>query len=387
MDSAVYLDYNATTPVDPRVVLAMMPYLREQFGNASSAHSYGYPAHAALVTARSRVARLVGAKPSEIVFTGGASETNNLSIKGAVFARFPRPAHIVSTVIEHPAVLNTLAYLQSRFSVAHTLVPVDVSGRVDPDEIRSAIRSETVLISVMHANNEVGTLQPIRAIGGIAREAGVLFHVDAAQSAGKIPLDVEGDSVDLLSIAGHKLYAPKGVGALYIRQGAAIDPLIHGSGQEGGIRAGTENIPGTVAMGVACELALNELADESHRLTWLRDRLEQRLRDGIPGLELNGHPLERLPNTLNVSFPHVTGQAVLALGPDVAASTGSACHSSQPEPSPVLLAMGLSPERAIGAVRLSLGRMSTEAEIDRAGDCLVNAYRQLIPAREGSLSA
>lgn len=373
MERAVYLDYNATTPIDPRVVDAMLPYLYEHFGNASSAHEYGYEAHRAVEDARSRTASLIGARPEEIVFTGGGSETDNLAIKGVVFANLDQSPHVITTSVEHPAVLNTLRYLQGRFGVDFTTLPVDEYGLLDPDAFRDALRPATVLATIMHANNEVGTVQPIAEIASIARDNGVLLHIDAAQSAGKIPIDVNELGVDLLTIAGHKVYGPKGIGALYVRRGTILDPLVHGSGQERGLRAGTENVASIVGLGMACELASGEL-NGPHHLLELRDLLHRLLDERIPGTLVNGHPTQRLPNTLNVSLPGALGQAVLAYAPGVAASTGSACHSGASDPSPVLTAMGLPAERALGALRLSLGRWSTEDEMRRAADLLQQGY-------------
>ncbi|MDQ2743937.1 MAG: cysteine desulfurase [Chloroflexota bacterium] len=375
MERPVYLDYNATTPVDPRVVKAMIPYLYEQFGNASSAHQYGYEANVAMERARGQMARLLGAKPAEVVFTGGGSETDNLAIKGVVFANLTKKPHVVTTSIEHPAVLNTVRYLEHRFGAECTIVPVDEFGLVDPDGIRAALRPNTVLVTVMHANNEVGTLQPIEEIGRITRERGILLHVDAAQSAGKIPIDVEALGVDLLAVAGHKIYGPKGMGALYIRRGTVIDPLVHGSGQEHGMHAGTQNVASMVGLGLAAELAAEDLPEEGPKLIALRDCLQTLLAERIPGLMLNGHPERRLPNTLNVSLPGALGPAVLAYAPGVAASTGSACHSGVNDPSPVLTAMGLPVDRALGALRLSLGRWSTNEDVERATDLLVQGYQ------------
>lgn len=370
----IYLDYNATTPVDPAVVDAMLPYLTVRFGNASSAHQYGSDAHHAMDRAREQVATMLGAAPDEIVFTGGGSESDNLAIKGVVLTTLPRHPHVISTAIEHPAVRTTLAYLARRFGVDHTVLSVDEYGMVSPEAVRQALRPETVLVSVMHANNEVGTLQPLAEIARLTREAGVLFHTDAAQSAGKIDVDVAALGVDLLTLAGHKLYAPKGVGALYVRRGVTLDPLVHGSGQEQGLRAGTENVAALVALGKACELARADLAGETLRLTSLRDRLHLCLESRIPGLQLNGHPTQRLPNTLNVSVPGAEGSAVLACSPGVAASTGSACHSGLSEPSSVLLAMGPAGGRARGALRLSVGRWSTDSEVERAADLVGKGY-------------
>lgn len=373
MERAVYLDHNATTPIDPRVVDAMLPYLYEQFGNASSAYEYGYEAHRAVEEARARVASLIGARAEEIVFTGGGSETDNLAIKGVVFANLDRSPHVITTSVEHPAVLNTLRYLQRRFAIDFTVLPVDEHGILDPEALRAALRPATVLATIMHANNEVGTIQPISQIAAITRDHGVLLHIDAAQSTGKVPINVKELGVDLLTIAGHKVYGPKGIGALYIRRGTVLDPLVHGSGQERGMRAGTENVASIAGLGMACELAGAELS-AGHHLHELRDLLHSLLAESIPGTLLNGHPTERLPNTLNVSLPGALGQAVLAYTPGVAASTGSACHSGTADPSPVLMAMGLSAERAIGALRLSLGRWSTEDDMRRAAKLLQQGY-------------
>lgn len=374
MDRPIYLDYNATTPVDPAVVDAMVPYLFERFGNASSTHAYGYEAHRAVDRAREQVAGLIGAHPEEIVFTGGGSESDNLAIKGVVYASLDRRPHVISTATEHPAVLGTLSYVARRFGADYTLLPVDEFGLVSPEAVRDALRAETVLITVMHANNEVGTIQPLKEIGRIAREAGVLFHTDAAQSIGKIGVQVDDLRLDMLTIAAHKVYGPKGIGALYVRRGTHLDSLIHGSGQEQGLRAGTENVASIVGMGKACDIAQGHLPDEEPRLEHLRDALHESLQLRIPGLMLNGHPVHRLRNTLNVSLPGALGQAVLEYTPEVAASTGSACHSGLTEPSPVLLAIGLPAERALGALRLSLGRWTTPRDVDRAADLLAEGY-------------
>jgi cysteine desulfurase len=374
MRKPIYLDYNATTPVDASVIEAMLPFLGQRFGNASSTHAYGYEAHVAMDAARQQVAALIGARPTEVVFTGGGSETDNLAIKGTVFSRLPAHSHVITTAVEHPAVLNTLAYLKHRFQVEYTLLPVDEYGLVSIDALQQAIRPDTVLVTVMHGNNEVGTLQPLDQIARVTQTAGILLHADAAQSAGKVAIDVEALGIDLLTIAGHKLYAPKGIGALYIRNGVRIDPLIHGSSQEFGMRAGTENVASAVALGKACEIARSELASDREALVRLRDELHDQLLQRISGLCLNGHPTRRLPNTLNVSFPGVLGQTVLDYAPDVAASTGSACHSALTQPSPVLSAMGLTRERALGAVRLSLGRWSTREDVVQAAEQLADAF-------------
>jgi len=372
----IYFDYNATTPIDPRVLEAMLPYLREQFGNPSSSHDYGLAAHAAIERARGQVAALLGCTPEEIVFTGGGSEADNLAIKGIAEANQAHGDHIITAQIEHPAVLATCRYLERRgFRV--TYLPVDRYGRVSLDDVQQAITPRTILITIMHANNEMGTLQPLAAIGDLARERGIPFHTDAAQSVGKLPTRVAELGVDLLTVAGHKLYAPKGVGALFVRHGLRLEPLIHGAGHEGGRRAGTENTAGIVGLGEACRLAGEGLDEETARLRNLRDRLHQGLATQVGQVYLNGHPSERLPNTLNVSFAGVESNALLSLAPEVAASTGSACHAGRTEPSAVLLAMSVSPELALGAVRLSLGRWTTAEEVDRVIPLLAERVRSL----------
>jgi cysteine desulfurase len=374
----IYLDYNATTPLDPAVLAAMRPYLETHFGNPSSGHVYGATARAGVETARAQVAALLGCAPDEVVFTGGGSESDNLALLGVALAHRDRGDHIVTTQIEHPAVLETCRYLERRFGFRVTYLPVDGQGQVEPAAVEAALTPRTLLVSVMHANNETGVLQPVAAIAAIARRHGVLVHTDAAQSVGKVPVNVAELGVDLLTVAGHKLYAPKGVGALYVRRGTVLDPLIHGAGHEGGRRAGTENVAGIVGLGAACAVARERLAAELPRLTALRDRLGAAL--AAAGWVLNGHPTARLPNTLNVSLEGAEGEEVLRRAPSVAASTGAACHSGHAEPSAVLLAMGLSRTRALGAVRLSLGRWTTEAEVDRAAEALVAAGRAALQA-------
>jgi cysteine desulfurase len=371
MPRPIYLDHNATTPVAAEVLSAMLPYLERHFGNPSSSHAYGAPAREAVERARAQVAELLGCEPESIVFTAGGSEANNLAIKGVTVDGRRDGEHIITTAIEHPAVLNACRYLERRHGYRLTIVPVDQSGLVDPDDIRSATTPSTVLISVMHANNEVGTLQPIQAIATLARERGIAMHTDAAQSVGKVWATVDELEVDLLSLAGHKLYAPKGIGALYVRPGTQLEPLIHGADHERGLRAGTENVPYIVALGTACILARERLLSGAdiavHRL---RDRLHAKLEDSVPALALNGHHERRLPNTLNVSFPNLDGEELLARAHAVAASTGSACHSGRTEPSTVLTAMGIGRARALGAVRLSLGYDTTEADVDTAAGAL-----------------
>ena len=364
----IYLDYNASTPIDPAVIEVMCPLLEGAYGNPSSGHWASAPAKVALDHARAQVAILLDCASDEIVFTSGGSEANNLALKGLFFARGDRPAHLVTSQIEHPAILAPARFLE-RFGTTVTYVPVDGNGLVDPDEIRKAITRDTFLISIMHANNEVGTIQPIAEIARIAREHGIPFHTDAAQSVGKIATKVRALGVDLLSVAGHKLYAPKGIGALYIRRGIAIEPLIHGAGHEGGRRAGTESVLLAAALGKACEIAQPGLGMPATRR--LRDLLWERLRVELgERVSLNGHVHERLPNTLNVSFAGQIGAEILERMPEVAASTGSACHAGRTELSPVLEAMGIAPEVGGGAIRFSLGRGTTEKEIEQVVDQL-----------------
>jgi len=375
---AIYLDYNATTPLDPAVVEGMLPYLREGFGNPSSTHSYGRTAHDAVEKARAQVAALLGAQPDEIVFTGGGSEASNQALKGVVFAklrgffgRWVKGAHIITSAVEHPATLQPCAFLE-RLGCKVTILPVDRYGLVDPDAVSKAIDRSTTLVSIMHANNEVGTLEPIREIGELARKHGVPMHTDAAQSLGKIPVDVNDLNVDLLSVAGHKLYAPKGVGVLYVRRGVKLEPLIHGAGHESGRRAGTENVPYIVALGMACEQARYSLPAAGMKMKQLRDRLWQLLHAALgEKIVLNGHPELRLPNTLNVNFVGQYGAELLEKTPEIAASTGSACHAGHVTLSPVLEAMGVPPQIGRGAVRLSVGRFTTEEEVDRAAQALI----------------
>lgn len=361
----IYLDYNATTPVDPQVVDELLPYLHDRFGNPSSSHEYGRQAKTAVETARARLAALLGADTSEIVFTSGGTEANNQALIAIAHANARRGKHIITTEIEHPAVINPLLRLEEQgFSV--TILPVDTYGQLDPAAVERAITRETVLISVMHANNEVGTLQPLAEIGTIARNYGVIFHTDAAQSVGKILTRVDELKVDLLTVAGHKFYAPKGVGALYVRKGTTIEPYLLGAGHESGRRAGTENVPYIVALGKAAELAQQRIIAGNAETTVLRDHLLSRLHELIDGVELNGHPSERLPNTVNVSFAGLVGAELLNHIPEIAASTGAACHDGKSVLSGVLSAMGLSRERNLGAVRFSIGQWSTCDEIDQA---------------------
>jgi cysteine desulfurase len=364
MNERIYLDYNATTPLAPEVVAAMQPYLTDVCGNPSSLHWAGVEARDAVEAARSQIAALLCCDATEVVFTSGGTEANNQALKGAFYAHGSERSrsHIITTRIEHPSILEPCRFLE-RLGADVTYVPVDRFGHVDPDQVMDAVREETVLISVMHANNEVGTIQPITEIAQIARERGILCHTDAAQTTGKIPVDAESLGVDLLSIAGHKLYAPKGVGVLFIREGVELTSLLHGASHEADRRAGTENVAAIVGLGAACELAMRWT--ETSGTASLRDYFWQRLLGTFGGLVvLNGHPDERLPNTLNVSFAGFVGCDILAKLPEVAASTGSACHAGVNSLSPVLEAMGVDESIGVGAIRFSLGRTTTRSEID-----------------------
>ncbi len=374
---AIYLDYNATTPIDPAVLKAMLPYLKDNFGNPSSGHVYGQRAKEAVEHARKQVAQLIGAKAEEVVFTSGGTESDNHAIMGTILANSKEKRHIITSRIEHPAIMNTCQYLEERVGCKVTYVPVDTYGMVDSEDVKRAITNETALITIMHANNEVGTIEPIEEIGEIAREHNVVFHTDAAQSCGKIAVDVDKLRVDLLSVAGHKLYAPKGIGALYIRSDRRLDSLIHGAGHESGRRAGTENVPYIVGIGKDCEIARRTLSEYGTRTKRLRDRFYNvLLKDlGEDNIQLNGHPEKRLPNTLNVSIRGIVGETLLTCLPPIAASTGSACHEGSTEPSPVLLAMGINHNLALGALRISLGRWTTNEEIARASRLIVEKAR------------
>lgn len=374
-EAPIYLDHNATTPIRPEVVDAMLPYLREHFGNPSSGHVYGARARTAVEKAREQVAALLGCDADEVVFTSGGTEANNLAIRGVAEARAER-VHILTSVIEHPATAQPCDWLESNCRRV-TRVGVDADGRVRIDEALAAIDTETALVTMMHANNETGVLQPIQEIARAARARGALIHTDAAQSVGKVPVRVQELGVDLLSLAGHKVYAPKGVGALYVRRGTPLVPLILGARHERGLRPGTENVASIVGLGLACELAVRDLDEESARIKALRDTLWERLAAAIPGLGLNGHRDERLPSTLNVRFPNVLGDAVLAGAPEIAASTGSACHEGYEKASPVILAMGVSPDEALGSVRLTLGRSTTGGDVDSAAESLTRAWSRL----------
>jgi cysteine desulfurase len=367
----IYLDYNASTPIDPRVAAVMRPLLDGPYANPSATHAGGRAARAIVDRARTQVASLLGCAPDEVVFTSGGSEADNLALCGVLLPLRDRGDHIITTAVEHPAILEPARFLE-RLGARVTYLDVDGTGRIDPDDVRRAITPRTILVSVMHANNEVGTIEPIEAVGAITRERGVLLHTDAAQSVGKIPTKVDELGVDLLSIAGHKLYAPKGVGALYVRRGVRLEPLIHGASHEAGRRAGTESALLVAALGAACELAADlGPMDEVRRLRdlfWglLQTRFGERV-------VLNGHPVHRLPNTLSVSFVGRVGADLLVALDDVAASTGSACHAGSVELSPVLRAMGVPPGVGMGAIRFSLGRGTTEAEINEVVERLDRA--------------
>lgn len=376
MTDPIYLDHNATTPVLPEVVEAMLPYLLEHFGNPSSSHVYGTRASTAVMRARAQVAALIGGDADEIVFTSDGTEANNLAIRGVAGAPGDR-REVVTTTVEHPATSEPCAWLE-RHGWRVMRVGVDGGGRARLDEAERAIGPGTRLVTVMHSNNETGVLQPVAELARLARTAGALVHTDAAQSLGKVPVDVRALDVDLLSIAGHKLYAPKGVGALYVRRGTPLVPFALGAGQERGMRPGTTNVASIVALGAACALVGHELDVSAARMRGLRDALWARLASLVPGLALNGHREWRLPNTLNVRFPRATGEAVLAHAPDVAASTGSACHAGHTQASAVILAMGVAAKDALGSVRLTLGRGTTEADVARAAESLSGAWRRAV---------
>lgn len=378
MTDPIYLDHNATTPLLPEVVEAMLPYLWEHFGNPSSGHVYGARARHAVAKARQEVAALLGCDEDEVVFTSGGTEANNLAIRGVTEARGDR-SHVVTTVIEHPATERPCAWLE-RHGRSVTRLRVDADGRVRVDEARNSIDAGTALVTVMHSNNETGVLQPVSELASLAHFVGAVVHTDAAQSLGKVPVRVRELDVDLLSVAGHKLYAPKGVGALYVRRGTPLVPFALGAGHERGLRPGTENVASIVGLGVACKLAARDLESVASRMRALRDALWERLAAAVAGLALNGHRELRLPNTLNVRFPRATGDAVLSGAPEIAASTGSACHEGHASASAVILAMGVAPEAAIGSVRLTLGRSTTEDEVVRAADVLVRSWRQCASA-------
>jgi len=370
--SFIYLDYNATTPTDPRVAEAMGPFLAGFFGNPSSAHRAGREARRAVDRARGQVAACLGCSAEEVVFTSGGSEANNLAIRGLVEAR--GGGHVITSAVEHPAVLEVVRALECEGRISLTVVGVDRHGRVDPTDVEQALQDDTILVTLMLANNEVGTLQPVAEVAALCRQRGIACHTDAAQAVGKVPVDVAVLGVDLLSVAGHKLYAPKGIGALYLRRGVRIVPQIRGADHERGLRAGTENVLEVVGLGAACELVHSEEAAEGEWMSSLRDRLLRLLRRGFEGLVQHGDPRYRLPNTLSVAFPGIDAAALLTrLADEVAASAGAACHAGEVNVSHVLDAMGVDPETALSTIRLSVGRFTTEEEVDRAAGLILGA--------------
>ncbi len=381
----IYLDYNATTPIDKEVAREIEPYLKNHFGNPSSTYQYGIKTKNAIEKARERVSTLLGCKPSEIVFTSGGTESNNFAIKGIAFKNKDEGNHIITTQIEHPAVLEVCKYLE-KYGFKVSYLPVDEFGLVSVSDIKKAITPKTILISIMHANNEVGTIQPIRQISKVAKENGVIMHTDAAQSVGKIPTDVNYLGVDLLSLAGHKLYAPKGIGALYVRQGIILEKLIQGAGQEQGRRAGTENVLEIVGLGKACEIAMRDLEKNISHTKKLRDSLYNGLSKKIKDIKLNGHPDKRLPNTLSLSFPGLDVDKFLSeINRYIAISAGAACHSGEVEVSYVLNAMNIPAKWAKGTLRFSTGKMATAVEIDRAVEIVSNNILRFINKEEGEI--
>ena len=388
-DRLIYMDNAATTSVRPEVLEAMMPYFTQHFGNASSIHTFGRCARRALENARKQVAAALGCEAREVYFTAGGSESDNWAIRCAVEAKASKGKHIITSAIEHHAVLHTCEYMEKQ-GYEVTYLPVDEYGLVSVESVKAAIRPDTVLITIMAANNEIGTLQPIAEIGKVAKENGILFHTDAVQAVGAIPIDVNAWNVDMLSLSGHKLHAPKGIGALYVRKGIRISNLIYGGAQERGLRAGTENLPGIVGLGKAIELAVAELPEYTERLTYLRDKLIKGILESIPDVQLNGHPTIRLPGNVNVSVRYVEGEALLMRLDlaGVAASSGSACTSGSLDPSHVLLAIGLPHEIAHGSLRLSLGNDTTEEEVDYVLEKLpgiVEALRAMSPVNASNL--
>ena len=378
----IYLDYNGTTPHDPEVVAAMRPFLEEEFGNPSSGHLYAAAPRQALNTARRQVAGLLNCSPEEVAFTSGGTEANNWAIIGTAQALRDRGRHIVTSAFEHPAVLRVCAFLEkSGYEI--TYLPVGTDGVVRAPDLKAALRPDTILVTIMHANNEVGTIQPVAELTALARTRGVRIHTDAAQSLAKIPVDVQKMGVDLLTLAGHKLYAPKGVGALYIRRGVELEAFMHGAGQEMGRRAGTENILEIVGLGKACEIAARDLEKHRRHMQAMRERLHTAIASSLTEVRLNGHPERRLPNTLSLAFRNLEANGILeAIGLEVAASAGAACHAGSVEVSHVLKAMAVPEEWAKGTLRLTTGRMTTSAEIDRAAEVIVKAVGQMESSKE-----
>ncbi|NBX67719.1 MAG: IscS subfamily cysteine desulfurase [Proteobacteria bacterium] len=376
----IYLDNNSTTPLDPRVLEAMMPYLTEKFGNAASrSHSFGWETEEAVEKARASIAKLIGANPKEVVFTSGATESINIALKGAAEMYAEKGNHIITAETEHKATLDSAKYLE-KHGCTVTYLPVDKFGAVSAAQVKAAMTDKTILVSLMHANNEVGTIHPIEEIGKVTREAGVLLHVDAAQTTGKIPIDVEKMGIDILSISAHKMYGPKGVGGLYVRRSnprVRLSPVVHGGGHERGFRSGTLNVPGIVGFGAAAEICLNDMATEIVRVQSLRDRLKEGLFAQLDEIFLNGDPIKRLPNNLNISFAFVEGEAMMMGLKDVAVSSGSACTSASLEPSYVLKAMGIGEELAHTSIRFGVGRFTTQEEIDFVIEKVVGVVKKL----------
>jgi len=383
MVKAIYLDYNGTTPHDPEVIAAMRPFLEEEFGNPSSGHLYAVMPRQALNTARRQVAGLLNCAPEEVVFTSGGTEANNWAIIGTALALRDRGRHIITSSFEHPAVLNVCHFLEKE-GYEVTYLPVDAQGIVGVADVEAALRPDTTLVTIMHANNEVGSIQPIAEIASLAKSRGIRVHSDAAQSLGKIPVDVKELEIDLLSMAGHKLYAPKGVGALYIRSGVRLETFMHGAGQEMRRRAGTENVLEIVGLGKACEIAARNLEHNRRHMQAMRDRLHAAITAGVKEVRLNGHAEKRLPNTLSLSFRNMEANRILeAIGMEIAASAGAACHADSVEISHVLKAMGVPIEWAKGTLRLTTGRMTTAPEIDRAATLIVEAVNKIRKCRKG----
>jgi cysteine desulfurase NifS len=372
----IYLDYNATTPISKEVADAMRPYLDVYFGNPSSSHFYGMQTKQAVEKARKQIARMLNCQASEIVFTSGGTESNNYAIKGIALANKEKGNHIITSSIEHPAVIEVCKYLEQQgFEI--TYIPVDNQGLVDTTEVEKAIKPTTILISIMHANNEVGSIQAIAEIGAVAKKHGVIMHTDAAQSLGKIKADVQAMNVDLLSVAGHKLYAPKGIGALYIRKGIVLEKLIHGADHERNLRAGTENVLEIVGLGKACEVAHNNLEENAKHYQIMRDYFHNILQESLPQIRLNGPKDKRLPNTLNISFPKIEANTLIAKMPGIAASAGAACHSSGISVSQVIKAMGIPVDYAMGTIRFSTGRYNTKDQLKIAANMVIMAVKEL----------
>lgn len=381
MSNRIYMDNHATTPMDQRVLDEMLPYFTEKYGNSGSRnHAFGWEAEAGVDQARERIAKLINAKPKEIIFTSGATESDNIALKSVVEFYREKGNHIITATTEHKAILDVCKSLERKGLAEVTYLPVDNQGLIDLDQLRAAITDKTILISIMHANNEIGVIQPVHEIGKIAKEKGVLFHSDATQGVGKVPVDVEAMGIDLMSFSGHKMYGPKGIGGLYVRARnprVRLSPMMEGGGQERGMRSGTLNVPGIVGLGRACELAGEEMQEENARLLRLRERLRKALMDELGDTYLNGHPTERLPGNLNISFEFVEGESLLMGLKDIAVSSGSACTSATLEPSYVLKALGVGDELAHTSIRFGLGRFNTEEEVDRVAERVVSEVTRL----------